>query len=177
MTRRMCRVKENLDSADNLKSIDNAVHESLSLSYHDFCKALEIADDAFSDLDCPWIKHCVKETIMRWYSLSVPKENDVYFWFAKNYKSRLGDEFEIISKKSNSKHKPDFWLSDGTFEYPVECKLHKFDNIALAQLQRYMNVYNCQFGVAVGSDLTAELPTNIIFVQFDYDDLTNEHVR
>ena len=49
---------------------------------------------------------------------------------------------------------------------PVEIKLHDFDLKALNQLSRYMNVYNCAYGIASAERLAVELPSNITFVSF-----------
>lgn len=150
---------------------DEAVRNALSMASSDVVGALKIVDEAFSGTDLPWVKQCVHETVLHWYLLSRPSERDVYSWFIKNYKSKLGDCFEIIDKRTDRKNIPDFWVTDGCFDYPVECKLHEFDAKALNQLQRYMEAYKCSRGIAVGASLTAKLPDSIMFVAFDDADL------
>lgn len=152
---------------NELERIDGLVHKAMSKSYIDLDKALAYVDEAFKDTDCCWIEYCVRETVIRWFIQSRPREKDVYSWFRQNYKSKLGDNFEIVRKKTDKKNLPDFWLDNGETTIPVECKIGDFNKQALAQLQRYMNVYQCEKGVAVGSALTVELPENITFVQFD----------
>ena len=43
-------------------------------------------------------------------------------------------------------------------------KLNGFDGKALKQLERYMKVYKCEKGIAVGRTLNVKLPQNIEFV-------------
>ena len=109
---------------------------------------------------------------MAWYINSRPREQEVYTWFKEKYKSKLGNNYQIVKRVTDGKNIPDFWVFNGTDAVPVECKLHSFDKNALKQLQRYMTVYNCQTGIAVGSSLTVELPETIIFIGFDISDLT-----
>lgn len=161
-------------SFNELSYMDDLVHMAITKSYNDLDKALDYVDEAFKDKDCCWIEHCVRETVMRWFMLSRPREKDVYSWFRQNYKSKLGNNFEIVKKESNSKNIPDFWLYDGETEIPVECKIGDFNKWGLAQLQRYMNVYQCEKGVAVGNTLSVELPENITFVQFDIKELMQD---
>lgn len=158
-------------SFNELSTMDELVHMAITKSYDDLDKALDFVDEAFKNADCCWIEHCVRETVIRWFMQSRPREKDVYFWFKNNYKSRLGNNFEIVKKKTDRKNLPDFWLYDGEAVIPVECKTGDFDECALTQLQRYMNVYQCEKSVAVGSALTVELPENITFVQFDIKEL------
>ena len=61
----------------NLKDIDELVHQAISNSYKNggnLSVALELVDEAFSKLECPWIKNCVRETVIRWYIDSRPNE-------------------------------------------------------------------------------------------------------
>ena len=49
-------------------------------------------------------------------------------------------------------------------EIPVEVKYGKFDKKALKQLERYMKVYKCKMGIAIGNNLEVNIPENIKFV-------------
>lgn len=153
------------------KRIDELVHQAILNSSKNLDTALQLVDEAFSELNCPWIEHCVRETIMTWFSNSRPNEQTVYKWFTKNYKEKLGKVYEIKKRKNNSKHIPDFWLSVDGEDVPVECKLGEFDDKALKQLQRYMDYYVCKRGVAVAQKLSTELPSNITFIEFSLDEL------
>ena len=151
--------------------IDELVHQAFLSSYQNLDIALKLVDEAFHDLNCPWIEHCVRETVMRWFLNSQPNEQTVYAWFTKMYKEKLGKDWEIIKVKNNPNHIPDFWLSNGKGNVPVECKIGKFDAKALKQLQRYMQYYGCQNGIAVAKTLCVDLPSSITFIGFELDDL------
>ena len=92
-------------------------------------------------------------------------ESDLYPKFAKNVRKILGENAELIKRENVQKHQPDSWVQMNGQDIPVEIKLHSFDRKALKQLQRYMNFYNCQVGIAVGESLNVNLPNNIIFVR------------
>ena len=160
-----------VDSKDTART-DELVHKALLTSTDNLDEALSIVDEAFFEKDCPWIESCVRETVMAWYINSRPREQEVYTWFKEKYKSKLGNNYQIVKRATDGKNIPDFWVFNGTDTVPVECKLHSFDKNALKQLQRYMTVYNCQTGIAVGSSLTVELPETIIFIGFDISELT-----
>ena len=49
-------------------------------------------------------------------------------------------------------------------DVPMEIKKGPFDNRALKQLLRYITVYGCSKGIAVGAKLTVELPENIMWI-------------
>ncbi len=92
-------------------------------------------------------------------------EKDVCAFFQQNYKKFLGREWNVVQRKNHPKHKPDFWVSNGTEDVPVECKLGDFNEKAKQQLLRYVTVYNKQHGIAVATGLKCELPDNIRFIQ------------
>lgn len=94
-------------------------------------------------------------------------EIDVYEWFDANYKYFLNDQYRLVNVHSDPKNIPDRWIMnifDGE-QIPVECKKGKFDKKALTQLQRYMDFYKSLHGIAVGSEVTCELPDNITFIR------------
>lgn len=85
--------------------------------------------------------------------------------FKENVEKILGENCHLIlHKKNNPKHIPDAWISDNGQEKPVEAKLGTFDAKALKQLQRYMRVYGCICGIAIGRTLGVEIPNNINFI-------------
>ena len=94
-------------------------------------------------------------------------KNEFYYQdlFKKHYSKIY--KGEVINKKSNGKDIPDVWVKESGKEIPVEVKLNKFDNKALKQLKRYMDVYECDKGYAVGRVLTVDLPSNIKFVPLE----------
>lgn len=116
----------------------------------------------------PWIYQCCLETVLFNLKGCMTKtEQDVYEWFRDNYKNALGNDYEISNRKSERKHKPDFWLERENQYIPVECKLNAFTSKSLEQLQRYMKHYGASFGIAVGSECDIELPDNVIFVKHE----------
>lgn len=71
----------------------------------------------------------------------------------------------IIKRKNNPAHQPDAWvICDEEFLMPVEIKLKDFNHKSLKQLKRYMDFYNCGFGIAVAKNLKVKLPENIKFI-------------
>lgn len=160
-----------MDEYKKVKKTDKLIHRALVASITNLEAALKLVDEAFLGLECPWIAACVRETVVCWYMKARPTEETVYSWFERKYKDKIGSEWEIVKLKSNRKNIPDFWLSNGKCKMPVECKLHEFDDIALKQLKRYIDFYDCKNGVAVGNSLTTKLPCNIMFVKFNYEEL------
>ena len=108
---------------------------------------------------CMTIASCYIERTNRLY------EKDVCAVFQQKHKTLLGDEWDIIQHNDLPKHKPDFWVSDGVEDVPVECKLDVFNEKAKQQLLRYMAVYNKPHGIAVARQLKCELPDSIRFIQ------------
>lgn len=70
--------------------------------------------------------------------------------------------------KNDPKHIPDFWLKRKDKHIPVEIKLHEFRGAHLKQLQRYMDFYNCDNGIAVGKELRCSLPDNVKFINYEH---------
>lgn len=66
--------------------------------------------------------------------------------------------------RENNRHCPDAWIKKGGEYIPVEVKLGCFNKSALRQLQRYINVYGCKNGIAVGKECTEQLDDNIQFI-------------
>lgn len=85
--------------------------------------------------------------------------------FKENLRRLLGTECRLLKhKKNDCHHIPDAWVIQNNEEKPVEVKLGKFDEKALKQLERYMRVYRCDGGIAVGRTLDVTLPSNILFI-------------
>lgn len=119
----------------------------------------------------PFLFHSVRETIMKNFLACLPKETDIHDWFKAHYKEHLGNDYEIIKRKNNPKHIPDFWLLKEDAYTPVEIKLNSFDSRHLKQLQRYMDFYKCQNGIAVAASLNCELPANVMFIPYNSNEL------
>lgn len=151
---------------DNLPLMEECVKDLIEIAFANPGQAMKLVDIPFSQVETPWIEFCVRRTIMDFLTKSFPTEKDVYEWFRKHYQEVLGDCWTIVNRKSNPKHIPDFWISNGDSMVPVECKLMEFNSKSLKQLQHYMEFYGCSSGVAVAKKCTCELPENIIFVPF-----------
>lgn len=91
-------------------------------------------------------------------------ECDLYPLFERNVNKVLGTNAKIIEKRNHPKHVPDFWVEISGEISPVEIKLNAFDARALRQLKRYMHFYNTSRGIAVGANLTTDLPSDIVFI-------------
>lgn len=74
---------------------------------------------------------------------------------------------KVIQKKHDGKNIPDAWIKLNGEEIPVEVKFQYFNEKAMNQLNRYVKAYKCNRGVAVGRELTADLPEGYIFVSID----------
>lgn len=103
-----------------------------------------------------------------------PKERDYYKIFDDKIKELQDDKISVIGKKNNPKHIPDRWMNICSNVIPVEFKLREFNTSALTQLNRYINFYNCEYGIAIGSELTIELPNNIWFISLS--DINNGNI-
>lgn len=64
---------------------------------------------------------------------------------------------------------PDGMICWNGREMPVEIKKDAFDLKAICQLQRYMDAYDCDHGIAVAPKLTCRLPANMTFVEVRID--------
>lgn len=93
-------------------------------------------------------------------------EFSVHEAFKNNVTIALDGTAKIIRKTSDGRNYPDAWVFWKGEEMPVEIKRGNFGEKALAQLKRYMKVYGCAKGVAVGKKLTTELPDEIHFVPY-----------
>lgn len=123
-----------------------------------------------------FISQAVSQFVYRRYSdVICICEKDLYPMFDSCI-SKINDEnITIIEKKMFKEHRPDRWLAIVNEEIPVEFKLHKFNSSALKQLKRYIQNYNCKFGVAIGENLTVSLPDNIVFISVN--DIRNHNLK
>lgn len=71
---------------------------------------------------------------------------------------------KVIKGPSDRHNIPDAWLEISGEKIPVEVKLRQFNQKALEQLNRYVTVFGSKYGIAVGENLTCNLPKNYIFV-------------
>lgn len=124
--------------------------------------------------ELPFMFHSISTTVMKNFLDSLPDEMAIHEWFKKNFKKHLGEGYKIVKLKNDPKHIPDFWLEKEKINIPVEIKKGDFNLKHLNQLQRYMNVYGCENGIAVGKSLACVLPPNIKFVTYDSEEIVNE---
>jgi len=131
-------------------------------------KIIDLATEIFDKKhETPFLLYSIRETVMRNFLNSRIKEVDVCGWFKENFRNVLGTDFEIVKRKNDKKHIPDFWLLKNGYYTPVEVKLHSFKDTDLKQLLRYMDFYDCSEGVAVAKNLKCSLPSNITFVSYE----------
>ena len=96
------------------------------------------------------------------------RKNEFYYHNLFNNRcEKLFPEFRIIKKKNIPGHYPDAWVEREGEEIPVEVKLNDFNDKALRQLKRYIQVYEKSKGIAIGRKLTVKLPENILFISLD----------
>ena len=100
-------------------------------------------------------KHSAKESEFKYHKLFKEKIE------------KLLPEYKLIKKKNNPRHIPDAWVERDGEEIPVEIKLNDFDQKALRQLRRYINVYKKNKGIAIGRKLTVDLPSDIRFISLE----------
>lgn len=83
----------------------------------------------------------------------------------KEFASVVVPDCEVITRAQTRYDKPDAWISVNGDDVPVEVKLGEFDKKAMKQLERYMSVYECEYGVAVGKTTDIEpWPDNVFWV-------------
>ena len=97
------------------------------------------------------------------------KKDEIYYQgvFKSHCKEILGEGYEIYNKKDLLSKRPDAWISYKDKIMPVEMKMGIFNHSALKQLQDYMNMYGCSYGIAIGSKTTVEIPDNITFIKME----------
>lgn len=106
------------------------------------------------------------------YDLIIYEENkkdELYYQeiFKTHCKEILGDDYNIYDMKNLQSKRPDAWVKYNEIIIPVEMKMGNFNCSALKQLQEYMELYKCSYGIAIGSKTTIDLPSNITFVKIE----------
>lgn len=136
--------------SENLEGIANADRDNILSTYF------------------PFIRQAVSEKIIGNFNNTRITEKVVHDWFQNNLNRVVGENYKIVKHKNDKKNIPDFWVSTPTDLkiIPVEIKLHSFDSKGLEQLKRYMNFYESDRGIAVGKNLSCELPENISFINY-----------
>src|SRR5699024_9604638 len=131
--------------------------------YNQFCEMFKYAKDPVFDRLCNNLEYMF--SLNTFQRLTNMKKNEFFYQdlFKEHYKSFL-PLTELVERKNDRNHIPDAWLKENDEYIPVEVKLEKYGAKALKQLNRYMEFYDCKNGVAVGNELTVELPDNIQFV-------------
>lgn len=127
---------------------------------------LEVTDRLFGrytdDINYNVLRQTVYENIM--YKEIFKDELYYQSVFKSHVKQILGEEYSIVDIKSDGENIPDAWVTDGSKTIPVEMKVGAFNKKALLQIQRYLEKYNCNQGIAIGNELSVVLPNNIQFI-------------
>lgn len=141
----------------------------------ELAKNLEYLNNALKDfpesLDYPFLANAIREQIMRNYLDCTISERDVQNWFKENVKTLLGNNYSLVELKNSPKHIPDAWLKHGIEYIPVEIKLNGFTKKSLTQLERYMDFFHCQKGIAVGKALNCILPKTVKFIPYNLEEV------
>lgn len=116
--------------------------------------------------DTSFLQQSVRELILRNFKGSLPSEFDIHE-LVKEKVIKIVEDSEIVQMINDRNHQPDLWLKVKGEEIPVEIKLSNFDLKALKQLERYIKHYNCNKGIAIGSNLVVDLPKNIYFISIE----------
>lgn len=129
-------------------------------NYIESLKLLKSVDILFDDLDEKYdlLYLCVRNQLFNIHH----RDEFYYQHLFQNFADKLG--YKIVSHKNNKKDIPDAWVEKDGEIIPVEVKLNSFDNHSLKQLNRYIKVYNCNKGIAIGRNLSVTLPDNIEFI-------------
>lgn len=146
-----------------LYGIADAVRNSKSLTY-DNEKMNEIRDFVIHYL-CEIYREeniFAREALIEEFQRSIATEFDIQEMF--KFVANKCHGLEILDKGNNGRDIPDVWVKQDYEPIPVEVKLKDFNKKALRQLQRYMDRYMCERGIAVAEKLTTQLPENIEFV-------------
>lgn len=117
------------------------------------------------------IRSCVAQNISK-------RNNKNEYYYQKLFNrvvNRLLKGSNPIYVKTNGKDIPDSFVDVNGETMPVEVKLGNFDKKAKRQLERYIDSYGCCSGIAVGRELTTELPENMMF--FSLKELEEEREK
>lgn len=162
------KILRNVDS-QKYKMLAAAVESESEEETRDILNALNVFrnDDVFNSLYYA-VLNLVIDRRMREHQT----KNEFYYqeMFRKAY-PRISNT-KIITVKNDGENIPDCWVEKDGKRIPVEVKKDKFGKKALRQLQRYMRVYKCNHGIAVGKKLDVNLESNIEFISIcDLEDV------
>lgn len=126
---------------------------------------LEVTDRLFGRYTDDFNYDILREVVYENIILKEMRKDELYYQeiFKSNVKEILGDSYHLIDIKSDSRNFPDAWITDGFRNIPIEMKVGTFNKKALIQLQRYLEKYNCDKGIAIGKELSVELPSATVF--------------
>lgn len=127
---------------------------------------IDMAETMMGDRNKMFTASSLRMMVSKNFLDSRPDEFDIYKLFKSEYKNILGQDYEIVNRKNNPKHIPDFWLMCNNEYIPVEIKLHEFKENHLRQLQRYIDFYKCSKGIAVAKNLKCSIPCNVKFITY-----------
>lgn len=127
---------------------------------------LKVADRLFGRYTDDMNYNILRQTVYENIIYKDIFKDELYYQsiFKSHVKEILGEEYSVVDIKSDGRNIPDAWVSDGIANIPVEMKKGTFNKKALLQLQRYLNKYKCNKGIAIGRDSSVEIPDNIQFV-------------
>lgn len=128
---------------------------------------LQLASKLFHWQDDPTFNTIYGAVAMLITMENIENEATIYSLFSKNVKNVLGEDVAIVKRKNDNRHIPDFWVETKNGVIPIEIKYRDFNLKALHQLSRYISFYGATGGIAVGRNLTVELPENITFVSIE----------
>ena len=94
------------------------------------------------------------------------QKDEIYYQnvFKSHCKEILGNGYNLYDMKILKPKRPDAWVEYNGIIIPVEMKIGKFNKTALGQLQGYMELYKCDYGIAIGLKSSVCFPSNIKFV-------------
>ena len=136
----------------------------------DFCDEGLIPDDLARLKDMVEIKHTLASIKIDMAKKSTISERDIQNHFFSNLNHYLPGACKV-SAKNHTRSVPDGFVQIEEKIAPIEVKLELFGERALSQLLGYMRRYELDIGIAVAQRCTAELPSNVKFVQIKERDV------
>lgn len=136
----------------------------------DFCDEGLIPDDLARLKDTVEIKHTLASIKIDMAKKSTISERDIQNHFFSNLNHYLPGACKV-SAKNHIRSVPDGFVQIEGKIAPIEVKLELFGERALSQLLGYMRRYELDIGIAVAQRCTAELPSNVKFVQIKERDV------
>ncbi|MGX7195215.1 hypothetical protein [Enterococcus olivae] len=152
---------KHFDYIDLLEFVCKASYTSDDLNT--LLATIDLARDIAPTDKVGFLQQSVREIVLRNFDSKTFTEFDIHN-LAKEKISSFISGCEVINHKNHPKHIPDMWVRIGRKEIPVEIKLRDFNLKARNQLERYMDFYGCEKGIAIGKRATTKLPENILFI-------------